>query len=153
MELWAKFFGRACKNYTLEIMALGGMYISGGIVAKVPELVLNPFFEEEFHSSDTHAALLARVPVLLNQEENAGLWGSGALRRPGHCPTAKPLISRAPAARANSPRAKGPGAVRRVYWDYTFSTSKASSKPAVRRKVFPPRSNSMNLKETAPHRM
>ncbi len=75
-ELWATFFGRACRNYALEIMALGGLYISGGIVAKVPELVMNPFFKETFHSSDTHADLLARLPVSLNKEENAGLWGA-----------------------------------------------------------------------------
>ncbi len=75
-ELWATFFGRACRNYALEIMALGGLYISGGIVAKVPELVMNNFFSDTFHSSDTHANLLAQLPVYLNQEQNAGLWGA-----------------------------------------------------------------------------
>lgn len=83
-ELWATFFGRACRNYALEIMALGGMYISGGIVAKVPELVTNSFFKDTFYSSDTHAALLAQLPVYLNQEENAGLWGAALYGAQAH---------------------------------------------------------------------
>jgi len=77
----AKFYGRACRNYVLETLALGGLYVAGGLAAKTPELLKHPAFENEFRSSDTMAFLLAAVPVSLIIDENSGLWGAAVLAR------------------------------------------------------------------------
>jgi glucokinase len=77
---WAsRFYARACRNYVLETLAMAGLYITGGVAAKTPELVTHPAFEKEFRSSDTLAALLANIPVYLIRDENSGLWGGAML--------------------------------------------------------------------------
>jgi glucokinase len=75
LEWASRFYGRVCRNYALETLALGGLYIAGGVAARNPELVKGPVFEAEFRSSDTMSALLARIPVYLITDENSGLWG------------------------------------------------------------------------------
>jgi glucokinase len=81
LEWAARFYARACRNYALETLAMGGLYIAGGVAARSPELVTHPTFEEEFRSSDTHARLLAKIPVSLISDENSGLWGGAILAR------------------------------------------------------------------------
>jgi len=76
LEWAARFYGRACRNFALETLSLGGIYIAGGVAAKSTELVNHKAFETEFRSSDTLAGLLERVPVFLITDENSGLWGA-----------------------------------------------------------------------------
>jgi glucokinase len=76
LEWASRFYARACRNYVLDTLAMGGLYIAGGIAAKNPELVKGTVFEAEFRSSDTMAALLANIPVYLITDQNSGLWGS-----------------------------------------------------------------------------
>jgi glucokinase len=76
LERAARFYGRACRNFALETLALGGLYIAGGVAARNPSVVRHPAFAREFHSSSTHARLLRGVPVYLMADENSGLWGA-----------------------------------------------------------------------------
>lgn len=80
---FSRFYGRACRNLALEVFALGGVYVTGGVAAKNPHFVTADAFQDEFHLSPTYAELLARIPVYLNDNEDAGLWGAalyGAMR-------------------------------------------------------------------------
>jgi glucokinase len=77
----SRFYGRACRNFVLETLALGGLYIAGGVAARIPELVTGKDFEIEFRSSDTLAHLLGKVPVFLVKDENSGLWGGAFFGR------------------------------------------------------------------------
>jgi glucokinase len=78
--VWAsRFYARACRNYVLETLALGGLYVAGGVAARAPELLRHPEFEREFRSSDTMAHLLAHLPVYLIRDQNSGLWGGAVL--------------------------------------------------------------------------
>ena len=75
----ARFYGRACRDFALETLALGGIYISGGVAARTPELVTHGAFSEEFLSSDTLANILCNIPIYLIKDQNAGLWGCSVL--------------------------------------------------------------------------
>jgi len=75
----ARFFGRACRNYALEVLSLGGMYIAGGVAAKLPYMLTHRAFNEEFRSSKTMSRILAQIPVLLITNEESGLWGAALL--------------------------------------------------------------------------
>ena len=75
----ARFYGRVCRNYALETLAFGGVYISGGVAPKVPRLVTHQAFATEFLSSRTLSALLEKIPVYLNKNEESGLWGAAVL--------------------------------------------------------------------------
>jgi glucokinase len=78
---FARFYGRACRDLALQVLALGGLFVSGGIAAKNPEVVEHPVFAEEFRASETHPHLLAQIPVRLNANEDSGLWGAAMLGR------------------------------------------------------------------------
>jgi len=75
LEWASKFYARVCRNYVLDTLAMGGLYIAGGLAAKTPSLLSHPAFEQEFRTSDTLAHLLAGIPVFLITDENSGLWG------------------------------------------------------------------------------
>jgi glucokinase len=76
LEWFARFYGRACHDYVLETMALGGLYIAGGLASGNPGLVTHHAFVQEFVQSDVHGHLLCKVPVRLNRNEESGLWGA-----------------------------------------------------------------------------
>ncbi|MBM9537875.1 glucokinase [Desulfobulbus alkaliphilus] len=72
----ATFLGRVCRDYALDTLALGGLYVAGGVAAKNPELLTHPSFQREFHASPTMGHLLANIPVFLIDNEDSGLWGA-----------------------------------------------------------------------------
>lgn len=76
---FARFLGRACRDFALQTVALGGVVVAGGIAARNPAVVRHPAFAAEFRASETHPGLLARIPVRLCADQEAGLWGA-ALR-------------------------------------------------------------------------
>jgi len=77
---WAsRFYGRVCRNYALETLALGGVYIAGGVAAKIPQLLKHSAFEAEFRSSSTMSDILSNIPVFLITNEESGLWGAAFL--------------------------------------------------------------------------
>ncbi len=75
-EWAARFYGRACRNYALETLAHGGVYIAGGVAAKNPFLVKHKTFETEFRNSLTMGSILKKIPVFLIRNEESGLWGA-----------------------------------------------------------------------------
>ncbi len=75
---FARFYARAARNYALTVVARGGVFVSGGVAAKNPYLVDNEHFRQEFLDSPKYRSLLEAMPVRLNQNEDAGLWGAAA---------------------------------------------------------------------------
>jgi glucokinase len=76
VEWFARFYGRAARNYALTVLALGGVFVTGGVAARNPVLVKHPAFLSEFCSSPAHAALLSGLPVAFNRNEDAGVYGA-----------------------------------------------------------------------------
>ena len=76
VEWFARFYARAARNYALAVLALGGVYVCGGVAAKSPMLVEHPAFLEEFRLSPSHRDLLAGLPVMLNLNEDSGVFGA-----------------------------------------------------------------------------
>jgi len=76
---FARFLGRICRDYVLDVLATGGLFLSGGVAARNPMLLAHEAFQEEFCLSATHAELLAKVPVRLVTDQLIGLRGAAAL--------------------------------------------------------------------------
>ena len=77
---WASaFYGRVCRNFALDLLATGGLYIAGGVAAKNPILIEHPNFANAFRDSRVHRKLLEQIPIFLNDNEESGLWGAGFL--------------------------------------------------------------------------
>lgn len=75
----ARFYARVCRNYALETLSLGGLYIAGGVAARTPELLTQEAFATEFRSSPTMSKILEHIPVFLIANEESGLWGAAVL--------------------------------------------------------------------------
>ncbi len=73
---FARFYGRACRQFALNVLATGGMVVAGGVAAKNPALVRHPEFWREFTDNPNYRALLQDIPVVLNTNEDSGLWGA-----------------------------------------------------------------------------
>lgn len=73
---FARFYGRACRHFALNVLATGGMVIAGGVAAKNPGLVRHPEFMREFTANPSYQSLLRDIPVLLNTNQDSGLWGA-----------------------------------------------------------------------------
>lgn len=76
LEWFARFYGRACRNFVLTTLSLGGVYLSGGVLSHVPGLLGHPAFAEEFLFSETKDYLLREVPVCWISNQDSGLWGT-----------------------------------------------------------------------------
>ncbi|MBF0481778.1 MAG: glucokinase [Desulfovibrionaceae bacterium] len=74
--LFARFYGRACRNYVLACLGRGGLFVSGGVAAKNPFLVDHDAFRTEFSACPAFADWLAKLPVKLVGREDFGLWGA-----------------------------------------------------------------------------
>lgn len=74
--LFARFYGRAVRDYALTVLAVGGITISGGVAAKNPLLVTHPEFGREFKDSPIFGNLLAAIAVRLVRDEQVGLYGA-----------------------------------------------------------------------------
>jgi glucokinase len=73
---YARFYGRACRNWAIALMARGGLFIAGGVAAKNPMLVSVPEFMDEFRNSHVYGDFLESIPVKLNANEQSGLYGA-----------------------------------------------------------------------------
>jgi glucokinase len=88
LEWYARFYGRACRNFVLDTLALGGVYIAGGMAARLGVLE-SPAFVAEFRADSHPSALVHGVPVFHVRDPHAGLFGAaffGMLRFCGHLP-------------------------------------------------------------------
>lgn len=77
VECWfARFYGRVCRNYVLDTLALGGLFICGGVAGQNPNLLENSEFLAEFHRSDAYRPLLEQIPLRLVTSRDAALYGA-----------------------------------------------------------------------------
>lgn len=72
----AKFFGRVCRDFALDVLCRGGLYIAGGLAARTPAFLSHPDFRKEFTDSPTMGQILSKLPVYLMDNQNSGLWGA-----------------------------------------------------------------------------
>lgn len=75
-ELYTRIYARCAKNFALEALALGGIYITGGIAAKNLPLFELPVFMEEFIDCGKHQELLGKIPIYVITDYNISLYGA-----------------------------------------------------------------------------
>lgn len=77
-NIYGRFYGRCAKNFTLDTLALSGLYIAGGIAAKNLALFEQPGFWQEFINCGKQAHLLKDVPLYIIADYNVSLYGAAA---------------------------------------------------------------------------
>ena len=76
LELFAGYYGRACRDLALEFLATGGVFIAGGVAARNPNIVEHEAFSNGFNAAQTHGALLGKIPIFLIDNQESGLIGA-----------------------------------------------------------------------------
>jgi glucokinase len=86
LELWTEAYGAEAGNLALRTLALGGVYVAGGIAPKILSKLRDGSFLRAFCGKSKFAEVLARVPISVVVNEDAPVWGAAyqALRARRH---------------------------------------------------------------------
>jgi glucokinase len=76
LALFTQFYGRCAKNLALEVFALGGVYIAGGIAVKNPDIFKEEVFLSEFLNNKGMKLFLEKIPVYVVTDYNVSLYGA-----------------------------------------------------------------------------
>ncbi len=76
MNLFMRLYGREAGNAALKYMALGGVYLGGGIVPKNLECLRRGGFLEGFFDKGRMGSLMRRMPVRVILQPDAPLLGA-----------------------------------------------------------------------------
>jgi glucokinase len=76
MELFAVLYGREAGNTALKHMALGGVFLGGGIAPKNLALLREPGFVEGFCDKGRMRGLMEQIPVRVILDEHTPLYGA-----------------------------------------------------------------------------
>ena len=79
VDMFARFYGRVCRNYVLA-NCLEGLIISGGLAAKNPQLLESSAFNEELDhlTTEDYRPLLQNLSLKLNRRDDLGLLGAAS---------------------------------------------------------------------------
>jgi glucokinase len=83
LEMFARAYGAEAGNLALKGMALGGVYVAGGIAPDVLDGRWADGFMEAFVAKGRYEELMRRIPVRIALSENASLVGAAAVARRG----------------------------------------------------------------------
>ena len=75
-RLFTKFYARCAKNFVLNTMATGGLYISGGVALKNKEIFGAREFVEEFENAYRREDILKKVPIYIIVNSDVSLLGA-----------------------------------------------------------------------------
>lgn len=84
-HFFSKFYGRCIKNYSLDFLSRGGIYIGGGIAAKNLD-IFNQEFMDEFLNNKKMNHILRDLPIFLIKNYDVSLYGAAkaaVLKRKG----------------------------------------------------------------------
>jgi glucokinase len=79
LGLFASILGAVAGDHALSVLATGGVYIAGGIAAKLATHLRSGGFVAAFNAKGVHSALMARMPVRIVLDERLGLAGASRI--------------------------------------------------------------------------
>ncbi|MGB7730156.1 MAG: glucokinase [Candidatus Acidiferrum sp.] len=76
LDLWTNIYGAEAGNLALKVLALGGVYVAGGIAVKILPKMKDGTFFKSFQDKWHFEKMLADVPVSIVLNESAPLIGA-----------------------------------------------------------------------------
>jgi len=76
LNLWTAIYGAEAGNLALKVLALGGVYVAGGIAVKILEKMKDGTFIQAFKDKWKFEGLLGNIPVSIVLNESAPLLGA-----------------------------------------------------------------------------
>jgi glucokinase len=81
LSLFATYLGRLAGDLALIFMAFGGVYLAGGIPARIAPVLQSGAFRKAFVGKPPHDDLLERIGTAIIVKEDAALAGIAAFAR------------------------------------------------------------------------
>jgi glucokinase len=78
LDLWVSLYGAEAGNLALKTLSLGGLFVAGGIAAKILRKLLDGKFLQAFCRKEKFAVLLSEIPIYVVLSEEAPLLGAAA---------------------------------------------------------------------------
>lgn len=78
IELFASAYGAEAGNLALKLLALGGLYLGGGIAPKILKILANGGFMQAFLDKGRLSPLLETIPVRVILDDTCALLGAAA---------------------------------------------------------------------------
>lgn len=75
-KIFTKFYARIIRNFALNDLARGGIYIGGGIAANNSELFQSKEFFDEFENNEVYVDILNQTPIYVIIDYDLSLIGS-----------------------------------------------------------------------------
>lgn len=79
LQLWLSCYGAFAGDLALHWLARGGVFLAGGVAAKLMPLLAGGAFVAAFLDKREHADLVTKMPLYLLATEEVGLYGALAL--------------------------------------------------------------------------
>jgi glucokinase len=76
LDMFASIYGAAAGNLALQVMAVGGVYVGGGIAPKIIWKLKEGTFMEAFKNKGRLSEIVAYIPVKVIMNEKAALLGA-----------------------------------------------------------------------------
>ena len=76
LDLWIAVYGAEASNLALKLMAIGGLYLAGGISPKIISKLRGPGFMQAFLEKGRLSPLVKSIPVQVIMNDKAGLLGA-----------------------------------------------------------------------------
>ena len=76
VDLWTRIYGAEAGNLALKVMALGGVYVAGGIAVKILSKIQDGTFFQAFKDKWHFTEMLEKIPVSVVLNESAPLIGA-----------------------------------------------------------------------------
>ncbi len=78
LDMWVSLYGAEAGNLALKTLSLGGLFVAGGIVAKILPKMADGTFLRAFSLKSKFAGLLSHIPVQVVLSDEAPLLGAAA---------------------------------------------------------------------------
>ena len=79
LRKWVEVYGAEAGNLALTGLALGGVFVGGGIAPRIPTVLRDGRFIRAFNAKGRLESLLERMPVALLLDARIGLWGAATV--------------------------------------------------------------------------
>lgn len=77
LDLWTAMYGAEAGNLALKVLALGGVYVAGGIAVKIIEKIKDGTFLRNFcDREEKFEELMRNIPLTVVLNEEAPLLGA-----------------------------------------------------------------------------
>ncbi len=76
LDLWVSIYGAEAGNLALKVLALGGVYVAGGIAVKIIQKIKDGKFFSAFRDKWKFESVLENIPVSVVLNESAPLLGA-----------------------------------------------------------------------------